>query len=188
MAHAENVVVSEATDRNPVATHARNLRLRSLIVQIAVTLVLATVVFVRLESPSQFLIVVAVLAVVGAVATLIARILSRDDAAKNARWAKVFPTVSVEQDGKRRAHTSVSVLVTDAAVVVRRRTSSRFAAATYTTVIETPWSKIDRIEYSPSRLGWWYPVIIGPDIAIAAAGTVGSDFRSALQELGASIS
>ena len=71
MAHAEHVVVSEATDRNPVASHARNLRLRSLIVQIAVTLVLATVVFVRLESPSQFLILVAVVAVVGAVVTAI---------------------------------------------------------------------------------------------------------------------
>ena len=185
---AEHVVVSETEDRHPLASHARNIRLRSLIVQIAVTAVLATVVFVRLESTTQFVILVAVVAVLGAAVTLVTRHLGRDEAAKASRWAGVFPAVSVEQDDKRRAHTSGSMLVTDHGVTIRRRTSSRFSAATYTTIVEMPWSGIERIEYSPGRLGWWYPVISGPDITIAAAGTVGATFRTALQDLGASVS
>jgi hypothetical protein len=187
-ASAEHVVVSEATSRSPLAAHARNIRLRSLIVQIAVGAVLATVVFVRLESATQFLMLAIAVAFLGVIAVAVGRLLGRDEAAKAGLWHKVFRAVSVEQDGKRRAHASASILVTDDGVAVRRRTSSRFSAATYATIVEVPWTAIERIEYSAGRFGWSYPVFSGPEAKIAAAGAVGTVFRDALQELGASLS
>lgn len=187
-APAEHVVIREATNRDPLATHARNIRLRTLIVQIAVGAVLATVIFVRLESAAQFLILMAIVAVLIVVVATIGRRPGRDAITRSSEWVKVFPVVSVEQDGKRRAHAPASVVVTDDGVVVRKRTSSRFAAPTYTTTVEVPWSAVEQIEYSAGRLGWWYPVFNGPNGKIAAAGTAGATFRDAMQKLGASVS
>ncbi len=184
---AEHVVVREASDRAPLAAHARNLRLRGLIVQVAVGAVLATVILVRLDSAAQALALIAVIAVGAAAYSMISRRAGRDGVARDGRWAKAFPAISVERDDTRRAHSSTSVVLTDDGVVARRRTSARFARATFATVVDVPWSAIERIEYSASRLGWWYPVISGPDVTIAAAGVAGGGFRRALEELGASV-
>lgn len=155
--------------------------------QTAVVAVVAYVVYTRLENTAHFFIGVVGLVVLVPVATALSRRVGSHKHARQGRWSKMFRTISVEIDETRRSHGPAYLVVTDEGVEVRRRTSSRWGSATYETAVDTAWSAITRVEYTPGRLGWWNPVISGTGVKIAPAGSVNRRFREALERLGARI-
>ncbi len=183
----QHIAVLPAERPDTLAAEASRDRVVVLLLVVPVVAAFSGVVYWQVRSITSTLIVTGAFFAAMPVAAFFRNRSRRVRSATQGLWSKLYRTIWVETDGRKRTYGRAYLVMTTSGVAIREQRTTRLGSVTYEQVCDVPWSNITDVEYVNGRRGWRNPVLKGPGTKIAAPGSVDQSFEDALRALGASV-